>query len=68
MTYYRILINNAGVYVKLGEFFDSQGGLTEEWGKVWEKVEAEDYNEARQIGIILRRKRFPDSHKTLGEV
>ena len=62
-----ILINSAGVYVKGAEFFASQGGLTEPWGKYWECIEACSFYEARNKGIRLRRRRFPDSHLTTGE-
>lgn len=62
-----ILVNSAGVYVKEGSFFRSQGGMKEEWGQAWERVEADSIEHARQIGIVRRRNRFPHSHRTLGE-
>ena len=64
---YFIHINDAGVYVKDGDFFRSQGGCTKPWGRYWERIEAESLYDARNQGIKLRRERFPDCHKTLGE-
>jgi len=37
----------ANVYVKEGNFFRSQGGLTDDWGKNWIGIEAKDMNDAR---------------------
>ena len=37
----------ATVYVKEGNFFRSQGGLTEEWGAHWTGIEATSLNDAR---------------------
>jgi len=44
-----ILIEPWAVYVKEAEFFKSQGGLIEEWGKRWVEVEAESIEDARHI-------------------
>lgn len=30
----------ATVYLKAGAYFREQGGLTKEWGKSWERIEA----------------------------
>jgi len=49
MEFY-ILIEPWAVYVKEAEFFKSQGGPTEEWGKRWELVEAKSIENARQKG------------------
>jgi hypothetical protein len=35
------------VYVKEGDFFRSQGGLTEEWGSTWIGIEASSLDDAR---------------------
>lgn len=64
---YYINANSAGVYVKEGEFFKSQGGLTKKWGKSWELIQARDLDDARQIGIKIRRERYPNTHYTIGE-
>jgi hypothetical protein len=49
---YYISINSWAVYVKEAEFFKSQGGKTEEWGKGWIYVEAEGIEHARLIGKV----------------
>lgn len=67
MSAYYILVNAAGVYTKEGDFFLKQGGLKEEWGKTWELIDAASLYEARNKGIALRRQRFPNSHRTMGE-
>ena len=41
------------VYVKEGEFFKSQGGLTDEWGKSWIPVQAESIEHARSVGMEM---------------
>ena len=53
MDDYYLLINEAGVYVKDGEFFRSQGGLRDDWGKAWERVGAASLYDARNQGIKL---------------
>lgn len=40
----------ATVYVKEGAFFRSQGGMTEEWGKHWQSIDAVDIEDARRKG------------------
>lgn len=37
----------ATVYVKEGDFFREQGGLTEEWGTHWTGIEAKSLADAR---------------------
>jgi len=64
---YFLLINEAGVYTKEGDFFVSQGGLKDEWGKSWEVTVATSLDDARQTGIALRRKRYPTCGLTIGE-
>ena len=36
----------ATVYVKGGTYFREQGGLSEEWGKSWRRIEAHDAADA----------------------
>ena len=67
MASYFILVNEAGVYVKEANFFRSQGGEIDGWGKKWEPIDAESAYEARAKGIQLRRERYPESHLTMGE-
>lgn len=67
MTTYYILVNEAGVYTKEGDFFEQQGGLTQPWGQKWERIEASSLYDARNQGIKLRRDRYPNSHMTMGE-
>lgn len=67
MARYYLLINEAGVYTKEGDYFEESGGLREPWGKAWECVEATSLYNARNQGIKLRRQRFPTCHKTMGE-
>ncbi|MCO7556147.1 dATP/dGTP pyrophosphohydrolase domain-containing protein [Metapseudomonas otitidis] len=42
---------NAGnkVFVKVGQFFRDQGGLTQEWGKNWTRIKADSLEQARKI-------------------
>lgn len=47
---FRILVEPWAVYVKDAVFFESQGGLTEPWGKNWLEVEATSIEAARAIG------------------
>lgn len=37
----------ATVYIKEGDFFRDQGGLTEEWGSHWVGIQATSLNDAR---------------------
>lgn len=46
-TFY-IQIMPSAVFTKTEEFFKNQGGLKEQWGKSWRKIEAKDINDARQ--------------------
>jgi len=41
------------VFVKDGDFFIEQGGLTNSWGKAWKKVRADSIEHARLIGENL---------------
>lgn len=40
----------ATVYVKEGAFFRAQGGLTADWGKRWQAIDAADVDDARRKG------------------
>lgn len=59
--------NFAGaVFVKEGDFFESQGGLTEEWGRGWVAIEAESIEDARAQGQALGDEAFrPTWHRVL---
>ena len=50
MEKYYILVEPWAVYVKEGNFFESQGGLTSDWGKYWRPVYADSIEHARLIG------------------
>lgn len=67
MDHAYVLIKEASVYVKEGEFFAEQGGLTADWGRAWERIEATSLYEARAIAIRIRRERFPHAHRIVGE-
>lgn len=67
MATYYVNVTESNVGTKEGKFFEESGGLTEPWGKHWEKIEATSLYDARNQGIALRRKRFPTCHKTMGE-
>lgn len=67
MATYYVLISESNVGTKNGQFFEAQGGLIEPWGKNWEKIKADSLYDARNQGIAMRRKRFPNSHRTMGE-
>lgn len=51
---------NAGrsVFVKEYDFFVSQGGLTQEWGKSWQQVYADSIEHARLKGEVIFRQRI----------
>jgi len=67
MNHAYVLVKEFGVFVKDGEFFEEEGGLVGDWGLNWERIAVKTLHDARRIGIIMRRKRFPDSHRTIGE-
>jgi hypothetical protein len=68
VTEYYLLVQDHSVAVKEAEFFKSQGGLTDTWGKAWEGPWTGDsLYAARREGIRRRRERYPHSHPTLGE-
>lgn len=45
---YYAVNNGYTVYVKEGQFFRDQGGLTESWGKDWIPVNASSIGDARR--------------------
>ena len=48
--YYYVLKTWANaVFVKEAEFFKSQGGLKDEWGKNWKRIKATSIEDARRI-------------------
>lgn len=51
--YYVTQNSSNSVMVKEGEFFASQGGLAEDWGKHWTKVDATSIGAARRKGAEL---------------
>lgn len=54
----------ANTSVKDGDFFRSQGGLRDDWGRSWLPIRAGSVAEARAIAIALRRRAFPHAHHT----
>jgi len=48
-THY-VVSNGVSIFVKEANFFRSQGGLTEPWGRRWRPVHASSIEHARQIG------------------
>lgn len=61
MSDYYININPWAVYVKEGLFFEMQGGLVEEWGKYWIKVQACCTEGARNQGYKIREESTSDT-------
>lgn len=54
MKKFAVLVNSGGAtFVKDYDYFISQGGDTEIWGKHWKIVEAESYEAARVLAIQL---------------
>ena len=50
MSAYYVHNNGAAIFVKEAEFFKSQGGLTEPWGKAWHPIVADSIEDARRKG------------------
>lgn len=48
---YRVLRQGNTVYVKDAEYFESQGGLKEKWGRNWIEIEADSIADARKKGL-----------------
>lgn len=44
---YYVMYNGASWFVKEAEFFESQGGLKEDWGKNWKVIYATSIEHAR---------------------
>lgn len=68
MLFY-VLVEPWAVYVKESAFFESQNGLTEDWGKRWRPVFAADIESARVIGQGYREQncladRMPSINKS----
>lgn len=57
MAEFYILIKPRAVYVKEGEFFRSQNGHRETWGKGWKCVEADSIEHARTLGSKIQHER-----------
>ncbi len=56
-TYY-INETHAAVYVKDREFFESQGGLTDDWGRGWRPVYAKSCEHARSMGKKMTEEEY----------
>ena len=50
MNKYYISIHSWATYVKEADFFISQGGLKEPWGKTWKLIYANSIEDARNKG------------------
>lgn len=52
---YMVIANKASgsVFVKEKDFFISQGGDKQDWGKDWKEVEAESIEDARKKGCDM---------------
>lgn len=50
MAKFAVLVEPWATYVKDWDFFVSEGGLKEKWGKRWIEVEAESIEDARRKG------------------
>ncbi len=61
-TYY-ICETFAAVYVKEGEFFKSQGGLTDDWGQWWRPVHAKSCEHARSMGRIKTLEEYENERR-----
>lgn len=48
MSKYYVHNNGASWFVKEAEFFESQGGLSEPWGKNWKSLTADSIEGARK--------------------
>lgn len=54
------------LFVKEADFFKSQGGLTQDWGKNWVPVTARTIGDARRLAAVIFG--VPLSHIHDGEV
>ena len=48
MYKYFVLVEPWAVYVKEYDYFISQGGLEQEWGKKWKRLNADSIEDARK--------------------
>jgi hypothetical protein len=54
MNSYMVLIQPFGIYVKERDFFLSQNGHKEPWGKNWVQIEADSIEHARDKGKLIK--------------
>ncbi len=54
MSKFMVHIKTYAVYVKAHNFFVEQGGLSQEWGQHWQKIEARDIEDARRRATKAR--------------
>lgn len=52
MYRYFVVYNGAAWMVKEGAFFESQGGLVDDWGKNWKPVWADSIEHARDKAAL----------------
>lgn len=55
MKFY-VMHNGASWFVKEADYFEGQGGLTEEWGKRWIPLYADTIEHARTLAELKRLK------------
>lgn len=55
--YYVLNKGNGIIFVKEGDFFESQGGLQSKWGKNWEIIWADSIEHARDKCRLLELER-----------
>lgn len=66
MDSYYVSCSGAAVFVKEAEFFKSQGGLTESWGKNWKgPISAGSIHDARMKGAELFKFRMSSAAEYL---
>lgn len=51
---YAVLVQPSSIAVKEWDFFKSQGGTTQQWGRRWKRVMAKSIGDARRRGFVLR--------------
>jgi hypothetical protein len=66
MEYYYVHYNSVSVFVKAEDYFIERGGLTENWGKNWRKIEAKSIEDAREKGYILFGAVRTDAQRAVG--
>lgn len=52
-THYVHCNSGNALFVKEANFFESQGGITESWGKAWVPVVAKSIEDARREASVL---------------